>query len=100
MLEVFNAADADRSGTIDQQELTDILESVPGLTVTPEVVTRIFERLDTTGSGSLNFYDFAPLAYGLLSRESNDSEDGSDADDDDDDEDDDGDNEGQDSRSS
>ena len=81
MLEVFNAVDTDRSGTIEQAELADILESVPGLSVTPEVVQRIFDRLDTTGSGKLDFYEFAPLAFELLNREEEEDDDDNDNDD-------------------
>ena len=83
MLEVFNAVDTDRSGTIEQAELADILESVPGLSVTPEVVQRIFDRLDTTGSGKLDFYEFAPLAFELLNREEEEDDDDNDNDNDD-----------------
>ena len=66
MFDLFVAADTDDSGTIDASELARVLSSVPGVTVTPELVARILQRLDVDGDGTLHYHEFAPLAWELL----------------------------------
>ena len=91
MLELFLAADTDQSGTIEKAELSDVLESVPGLRVTAEIVDKIMARLDSSGSGQLNYHEFAPLAWELLNQPDSDDDSeisSSDSDDDDNDDDD------------
>jgi len=66
MLELFLAADTDKNGTIEPDELAEILQSVPGVTVTTEMVNDIVAQLDTNGDGRLDYNEFCPLAWELL----------------------------------
>jgi len=65
LLELFQSADLDNSGTLERPEFTKcLLEADIGLT--EKHVSAILKDVDTNEDGLVDFVEFAPLAYGLL----------------------------------
>jgi hypothetical protein len=56
-LEVFNSIDIDDSGTICEDELKELLNSL-GMVASHDEVSALFKTLDVDGSGSICFEEF------------------------------------------
>ncbi|GMH66137.1 hypothetical protein TrRE_jg9554 [Triparma retinervis] len=57
MLEVFNSIDTDNSGSICEDELRELLNSL-GMVASHDEVAALFKTLDVDGSGSICFDEF------------------------------------------
>lgn len=57
LLEVFNSIDIDDSGTICEDELKELLNSL-GMVASHDEVSALFKTLDVDGSGSICFEEF------------------------------------------
>jgi hypothetical protein len=61
---LFDTADIDSSGSVDQEELRDILKAL-GVDMPESKVVDLFNELDTDKSGSLSFEEFIALLFML-----------------------------------
>lgn len=65
LLEIFNAADTDGSGTLEPGEFTkSLLDS--DVDFTEDEINLLRKGADTDENGTISFSEFAPLAYDLL----------------------------------
>jgi Ca2+-binding EF-hand superfamily protein len=65
LIEVFNGADTDGSGVLEVGEFRQcLLEADLGLT--DDAIETLMAQVDTNQDGSVDFSEFAPLAYDLL----------------------------------
>lgn len=55
--ETFNLVDKDRGGSIDKEELSELLELL-GIHKSPEELDEIMAEIDSTGEGEITFQDF------------------------------------------
>merc|ERR1712087_428824 len=63
---LFNAADKDRSGTIDLQELTDALRALGFNFLKEKQIAGIYNRADTNKDGKLDFDEWVIEAPKVL----------------------------------
>jgi len=57
VLEIFNAFDADHSGTVERSEFRDLSRQL-GLRMSLEKTDEMFDAIDVDGNGSLDFQEF------------------------------------------
>ena len=57
---IFDLYDQDRSGAIDPEEVVAIMNAL-GVSLTLAMATKMINKVDSTGSGHLNFTDFCKL---------------------------------------
>ncbi len=58
LLALFNAADKDESGMLDEAELAELLKSICHTVITPEEIEHATSILDVDGDASVSFSEF------------------------------------------
>lgn len=67
LYDIFKAADADESGTLDQAEFEQALRD-SDIQLAPDAIQKLIDEVDTDGDGNVNYVEFVPVAFEVLTR--------------------------------
>jgi Ca2+-binding EF-hand superfamily protein len=67
LYDIFQAADVDGSGNLDPNEFSQALRD-SDINLSPEQIKSLLAEIDTDGDGQINYVEFVPVAFEVLTK--------------------------------